>query len=640
MRTVLIIGCILLPGLLMAQLKVSPVVKQTTPQRTSKSARTQSTAPVQLPFWDDFSFSRDVPSDTLWQDSQNVRINPDIGLNPPSINVASFDGLDVNGKGYSSNPSAEGPTDVLTSCPIDLSALTVDDNVYLSFFYQFAGLGEVSEEGQGDSLVVEFYRQSVDTTWVQVWPSSSSTINRSGAFIQEILRLDDPDFFKGNFQFRIRSFGRQSGLWDNWNIDYVYMNKNRTPNDIFYPDRTISSGLTSIFNTYTAIPKEHFEPSSLSNPTLSMFNLDRIGIGQQQVISYETETDVINFVAEDTITNSSFLDVPEPTESPSIPNQFKEIDVNVPFANNDFLVDADSIYVDFRFILNSDDMDSISIPESPAEPIPEYQPEVYRPINFRSNDTVRTRYTLSDYYAYDDGTAEFGAGFKQSASLVAYQFDLPNGVQDSITALDLYFPFINTDPAGRSIDIIVWADNNGEPGNRILQERVFIITGTKINQYQRYPFRNSALLSGRFYVGYLQNVDTDLRIGLDRNTNTIDRIFENTKGFWESETDLETGSLMIRPVFGVPDTSEITSVDDPFTKTTIKYYPNPTDGKVYMNTRIETIRIFDIHAREINFEKTLVDQTTEIDLLNAPDGIYFMQIWVESEYRSIKIIKN
>ena len=97
-----------------AQLKRYPVqrknpVQKNTVQKNS-TARSQTVPPLSLPFWDDFSFTPiNNPADTfssyplrsLWEQGENVWINNGLGINPPTMNVASFDGLDSVGLPFS-----------------------------------------------------------------------------------------------------------------------------------------------------------------------------------------------------------------------------------------------------------------------------------------------------------------------------------------------------------------------------------------------------------------------------------------------------------------------------------------------------------------------------------------------------------
>ena len=57
---------------------------------------------ITLPFWDDFSTSTSL-IDTAWWTSQSqaqVIIKTGIGIDPPSVGVATFDGIDAQGIPY------------------------------------------------------------------------------------------------------------------------------------------------------------------------------------------------------------------------------------------------------------------------------------------------------------------------------------------------------------------------------------------------------------------------------------------------------------------------------------------------------------------------------------------------------------
>ncbi len=70
---------------------------------------------ITLPFFDDFSYNSPIADIDLWQQS-SVFINRTYPINPVTIGVATFDGLDEYGfvRDYSQvNPSA--PSDTLLS---------------------------------------------------------------------------------------------------------------------------------------------------------------------------------------------------------------------------------------------------------------------------------------------------------------------------------------------------------------------------------------------------------------------------------------------------------------------------------------------------------------------------------------------
>ncbi len=92
----------------------------------------------------------------------------------------------------------------------------------------------------------------------------------------------------------------------------------------------------------------------------------------------------------------------------------------------------------------------------------DYTPN-YIPIDFRVNDTTRATYVLANYYAYDDGSAEFGAGLNQPAAEVAYLFKMITNKPDTIVAIDLYFPDFG-DQSSQTIVIHVRKDTSNTGG--------------------------------------------------------------------------------------------------------------------------------------------------------------------------------
>ena len=108
-------------------------------------------ANIDLPFVDDFSGSGFYPDQTKWQD-QKVYVNNTFCINPITIGVATFDGLDEFGNPYNNSFSnAQGGCDTLTSQPINLYTKPLggnyglSDSIVLSFYYQKKGLGDAPE---------------------------------------------------------------------------------------------------------------------------------------------------------------------------------------------------------------------------------------------------------------------------------------------------------------------------------------------------------------------------------------------------------------------------------------------------------------------------------------------------------------
>jgi hypothetical protein len=250
-----------------------------------------------LPFWDDFSFTpvnqvdiplSNYPVDSLWVNVKNktVWINNGMGLNAPSLNVATFDGLDSTFLPYSQSALVNGLRDSLVSQGIilDETGVTIAErnSVFLSFAYQWQGNGEPPDDL--DYFSVEFKNNTGDwETVVTIYPKASFVRDQ---FYDTLIKVDGDRFFHDSFQFRFRNFGRQSGPYDTWNLDYVYLNKNRAPTDTDFPDQAISTTLTGIFGRYRSIPYHQFLGSAvLSAPTYTVSN----NLDEFTDLSYITE---------------------------------------------------------------------------------------------------------------------------------------------------------------------------------------------------------------------------------------------------------------------------------------------------------------------------------------------------------------
>lgn len=625
LKCVFIISILFSSGQSMAQLTVFGIKKDTQAiKEKSQNHAREEEVPLSLPFWDDFSFSDMQPSDTLWE-SSGVTVNTGLGITPPSLGVASFDGVTASGFGYGGSASSEGSTDSLTSLPIDLSTLSVDSNVYISFFYQYAGNGDTPDPG--DSIRLEF--KTSDTTWVSVWPGSAQ-LDTTGNFVQVIQKVNNAAYFHDAFQFQFTSFGRQSGPFDVWNIDYVYMNKNLSASDFFFPDRTISTPMVKIFNSYTAIPYDHFDPSLIEYPVLNFYNLEA-GTAASPY-SYKVGG-VINYY-KDSVMSSVLFDTLSITAvgQPLAPRQIQSLQLD-PFLNSvTFDQSADSVEIKATLAIDAGDN------------VDDYDSAIYSPMDFRVNDTTRASFILSSYYAYDDGVAEAAAGLSNGAGKsLAYQFDMVNDTTDYIVAVDIYFPYINSEPAGKEIDLTIWsAIDVGKPSPNnttvIHRENAIVRRDPAFNAFIRYKLRSAVAVSDSFFIGYKQRAEGDLGIGLDKNTNSGNKMLFNLDGTWQQNTIVE-GSLMLRPVFGIPPDDPETGLPEKL-ETRLKVYPNPSRGVYKINGQFETLKVFDIRGVEQNFSLRSDGNDAILNLENQAEGLYILQFIRKERLETIKVFKK
>ena len=157
----------LLVGNSFAQLQILPIPKSNVDSKSDKAkstARTKAYAGL-LPFWDDFSYASsklDYPIENYWKNGSTVWANNGMGINPPSLGVATFDGINALGKPYRSNENIldKGIGDSLLSVPIrmDLVEAAKRTTVYLSFYFQYEGNGEPPDKG--DQLILSYKNNS------------------------------------------------------------------------------------------------------------------------------------------------------------------------------------------------------------------------------------------------------------------------------------------------------------------------------------------------------------------------------------------------------------------------------------------------------------------------------------------------
>jgi len=425
----------LLPVVAFAQLKLYPIAHPN-PHRAMERQKTHL-LPLPLPFWDDFSSA--AHTDTLWEDKANVWINAGSAINPPTINVATFDGLDANGTAYAPNPNQNldfGPTDLLLSRRIKMTDVPPGQRnfVFLSFYYQWGGFGEAPD--RNDRLELEFLNNQ--GVWRPIQTFVAEENQQPDEFYYFNIRINQDEFYHDFFQFRFQAYGKQSGRFDMWHIDYVYMNQGRTETDDSHPDRTLTYPVNGIFGKYYSIPVKHFFSSlTLTNPVFGVANLKNL----ETVLNFDSHGTFTNFINGSGTSVSSLIEATTPiNEDGSIninPKERKSVKMRglPPKATDTLLFNpkSDSILINLKLYLNSGD-NKLLIDSG------DYDPDIYSPIDFRSNDTLRTTYFLKNYYAYDDGIAEYAVGLAQSGNVAAYRFVMQTTEADTVNGVYVYFP--------------------------------------------------------------------------------------------------------------------------------------------------------------------------------------------------------
>lgn len=605
------------PVMSWAQLKTYPL--ESGIQKTAAThARVKSESLVSLPFWDDFSTATNHPSDNLWFINANVKVSSGMGVNPPSLNVATFDGLLADGTPYNPSPSDYldfGYRDTLESQPIKMTEVTLPfrNSVFLSFYYQWKGHGEPPDEN--DFLRLEFKNNALE--WETIATFQKKIEFDAEFFYDSLIRINADRFFHDDFRFRFISYGRRSGPYDAWQLDYVYLNQERTALDTSFPDRSVFIKPTSHFDSYNAIPASHFLASqTLTAPKFGLSNLEVIN----QPMNYQHKVFIQSFKETVKLSEYDILMKDSVSILPTLAPFEKRIvqTVYLPDFSN-FDATADSIYMKYTITIRAGDTIRTD----------------FGGIDFRVNDTLRYEYKLANYYAYDDGEAEYAAGLTQPGNQVAYFFEMKTTSQDTINGVDIYYPiFAGASPS--NMELVIFKNQDGLPGD-LLYEQLIPVTRTTQNAFTHVDFFQGVIVQGSFFIGYTEPNTGRVRVGLDKSNNTDDKLFyrvnPNPQTPWQP-SDRIYGSLMIRPRFGKGEV--VTAL--PPREENAKPYPNPTAGEFYIINAAQVEQVFTITGMPVHFFAERVGNNLRISLPDVSSGVYLIRYRTESAIYTEKII--
>jgi hypothetical protein len=589
-------------------------------------------------FFDDFSYSGVYPSQDYWLD-KDVFVNSNGSFKPVSLGTAVFDGLNLHGMPY--NPgtvnSKGSIADKLTSVPIDLSKYLEKDSIYLSFFYQPQGLGDLPETY--DSLVLEFKPDSFwngfiwdKQAWVRVWSMAGSALK---PFTQVIIRvptkkLDSTGlavarFYYNRFQFRFANYGNLSGNLDHWHLDYVKLNKNRRWDDINYNDIAANYPPVSILKTYYAMPWRHLVSDQSEFRTSTVYFANNLKNASKTIKK-------IGYAITDTMNKTRYL-YSDSVQAGNI----------LPMEDSFYKVDMNTSQFPAFFART---YDKTSVFKKQVFGFSDYSDEHV------NNDTSWSYQVFENYYAYDDGTPEAGYGISSSNyGQVAYHFkiqeDLTDG--DSLRGVAIFFNQAKETVSKRSFKILVWKDYTNNP---ILTYEAYIdgFNNADDNGFVIFEFDTAIYIDGDFYIGWQQNAEFYLNVGLDKNYYMITGdTFPNKANAnihynysipadWHSTSI--SGALMIRPF--VTDKPIISGIEKPeLPQQLIRVFPNPVNDflSVYTPDDGYYLKLYDIFGKEVISER-LTFPTMDVSYL--PSGIYVLNI-LDGEMNVImkqKLIKS
>jgi len=529
---------------------------------------------------------------TLWT-GRGVFINNNHPINPPSIGVATFDALDENGDLYLGAGTIPKISDSLVSKGIDLSTLQPSDSLYLSFYVENKGYGEAPESK--DTLVLQFLNSL--GKWTNVWTSNTNALWPGDSFIQFRVNLNSVLFFHSNFKFRFYNYSSISGYTgdlgnrDHWHLDYVVLDKNRAYSDNYVSDVAFRYPPKTLINGYNNVPWEHFKSASGPMVPQSVAYINNISNTSASV----------NFAVQ-VKENNSILYSSASTQNTTInANSFHNFNESYgSFVY--FSAQNDTAIFDVKYALNT----------SLAG-------------NRINNDTAYYQQHFSNFYAYDDGSAEAGYGFYEAGAEFAYKFKILEGKGDTLRGVWVYFnEVIGHTNRITPFTFRIRATNNNSVGTQIWESSVVYpqIDDKPLSHYRYYAFPEAIFLKDSFYIGFYQSTSDYINIGFDLNSVATTKMYYKTLSGWVNSQ--MKGAVMLRPVFG-KKADPYASVDE-IHFASVSVYPNPASLSFYINASESfVLNIHDIQGKQV-LSQNCVSGNNVINIESLNSGVYILNM--------------
>jgi hypothetical protein len=579
----------------------------------------QRTTALALPFFDDFTTPLEgAPSVLRWEPRGGAFVSNRLALAPLSRGAATLDGIKANGQNYSgSTSSLYGTIDSLKSQPIDLSGLTVNDQVYLSFAWQAGSIvGTPNRNSAATPVRLELYLKNSSNIWVRDWFYNSQ--QALTGFRQQVIDLNRAQYLHGTFQFMLVATGQTSENTDNWNIDYVLLDRGRARGlaDTTFVDVATSAGLQggnpsgglrSPLRRYAAMPVWQFNaaPTAELNPALGV-NLTNLELPTPPLPRPIVVTGTVRNLTDGT-TLGTWLQASRLINSNvrNSPQTGSAATVAVPTT-------ATAKRLRYSLVINTNNLD---------------------PLRATPNDTISRDVDLNNYFAYDDGTAEAYTQINSYSTglpgALAYRFNLNQ--PDHVGGLRLYPVYTPSDVNARPVTISVWNDDAGKPGATPVASKTATLPGTAAAGGQPYfevTFDQPVPVSGVFYVGFSQpSTGRDLHYGKDMNSTFPAGAFwsRSNTGVWDSVRFYQRrGAFMMRPVMTNTVTTATASARE---AAAYSLYPNPARGTVRVDgPGFARAALLDALGRTVWEQPAAQAGQATLPLPTLPPGVYTVRL--------------
>lgn len=447
-----------------------------------------------------------------------------------------------------------------------------------------------------------FYSEMV---WNHIWSSPGMTLdsfliaNDGYDFQHVMIPVVDKNYFEKGMVVLFYNYASITTAMypndrsnvDNWNIDFVYLDKNRSYNDVSYPLVSLSEMPSTFLRRYNTMPYRQYK----SNPTAAMASKFPVNIvntnSEELIVRYSCNVE--NIASGWTYDYAGDLLNVYPY---STSGMYRD---SLRFKN--FLFDMDDKLDTASYLVTH----IISVEDESSV----------------KGDTLYGIQSFNNYYSYDDGTPERGYGVVPDESYFATQFSV--SVPDTLCGVQLLFNRTHNDANYDFFDIIVWNDNNGRPGNEYyrLKNQRPIWDDEEIYKFAYYPFDEVLKVNGTIYVGIMQHSRESINIGFDTSKDNSQYNFYETGGGWSNSA--MQGSLMIRPVLG---SDYVIEEENDTQKNRLGLYPIPSKNEVNISelpaNACEEIMIFDMTGRTVK----RFQYDVRLDVSDLSNGLYMIRV--------------
>ncbi len=456
-------------------------------------------------------------------------------------------------------------------------------------------------------MIVEFLAPGGgEDAWLPIWAIEGPEI--STEFEQVFLSISENYFLQDGFRFRFRNYATITGNLDHWHIDYVFVDANIDPENFEFFEIAFVYPMNTILRDFTAMPWTHFN----ENPGL--FMADSVTTLQRNLSGSLADNVTSGFKTDFEGSIANFL------------NPFSQVVVS-PFEifntgyyvndgdNNDYSYEAENdtcAVFDVSFY-----EDNIGIL---------YQEKIGVP----NNDSIVFKQTFTNYYAYDDGSAERAYALNTAGGKVALKYQLATA--DTLLGMFIHFTPLQNNNFAETFLLRAWYNESGQPGGEIgdnfqFQNPHYFTDGYDVFAF--YEYDEPLPVDGTIYVGFTQDSNTELNIGLDKNTNSNpSKLFYQLGVGADWQSSSIQGSVMIRPVFKSGKTLVWNGIEE-FAGARIDVFPNPASD--YVNVQVDQVsnnmllELVDLNGRLVE-NHLMISSSYQMLVGDLPKGMYILQL--------------